>query len=393
MAYFPPCIDAAGLHLPTYEDRLEALCAAYRSVFGADAVLEPSVPDYQLLSVFARALDDVSALVLQAYNARNPAYARGRALDLLLPQAGITRRPATFSRVTLTFTLSGAASVPAGTVVSDTSGRLWETTEAVSAPAAGTADASAACRQSGAIYAAPGTVTSLVSPVAGVLSVTNGAASSVGAEQESDAEARARMTAALAGRGAPVRESLLAALRALPYVRSAALYVNDSAETDSRGIPAHAVAAVVYMGMPDAIAQTIFDGKAPGISAFGMTSGTAVDGFGHTCSVAFSRPVTRLVYPSIRIRRLEGYDDSVEALIRQAVLAWIKARPIGEAINVPHLYGVCYGAVGSLASTLVLTSVSLSTSGAGAATYTDLMPLEWNQNVDCSASSISISVT
>ena len=93
MSYFSPYIDASGVHMPTYEDRLEDLCEAYRSIFGADAELSAAVPDYQLLSVFAKALDDVSALVLQAYNSRNPMYASGNALDLLLPQYGLTRAP------------------------------------------------------------------------------------------------------------------------------------------------------------------------------------------------------------------------------------------------------------------------------------------------------------
>ena len=93
MSYFAPYIDGTGIHLPTYEDRLQDLCAAYHSIFGQEAELSPSVPDYQLLSVFAKALDDTSALVLAAYNSRNPAYATGQALDLLLPQYGITREP------------------------------------------------------------------------------------------------------------------------------------------------------------------------------------------------------------------------------------------------------------------------------------------------------------
>ena len=92
MAYFAPYMDASGIHMPTYEDRLQDLCSAYRLIFGQEAELSPEVPDYQLLSVFARALDDTSALVLQAYNSRNPAYASGQALDLLLPQYGIVRQ-------------------------------------------------------------------------------------------------------------------------------------------------------------------------------------------------------------------------------------------------------------------------------------------------------------
>lgn len=43
MAYFAPYIDASGIHLPTYADRLSDLCAAYRSIFGQEAELSPAV--------------------------------------------------------------------------------------------------------------------------------------------------------------------------------------------------------------------------------------------------------------------------------------------------------------------------------------------------------------
>ena len=78
--------------MPTYAERLEALMDAYRGIFGPDAELSASVPDYQLLSVTARALDDLSQLVLEAYNSRNPLYASGQALDLLLPLYGLRRQ-------------------------------------------------------------------------------------------------------------------------------------------------------------------------------------------------------------------------------------------------------------------------------------------------------------
>lgn len=91
MAYFSPYIDETGLHMPTYEDRLADLVTAYRGIFGPDAELSASVPDYQLLSVFAKALDDASALVLSAFSAMNPLYAAGAALDLLAPLYGVTR--------------------------------------------------------------------------------------------------------------------------------------------------------------------------------------------------------------------------------------------------------------------------------------------------------------
>ena len=91
MSYFAPYIDETGIHMPTYEERLEDLISAYRGIFGVESELGPEAPDYQLLSVFAKALDDTSALVVDAFNSRNPFYARGAGLDLLLPQFGLTR--------------------------------------------------------------------------------------------------------------------------------------------------------------------------------------------------------------------------------------------------------------------------------------------------------------
>ena len=164
MPYFAPCIDETGIHMPTYEDRLADLSEAYRNIFGIDTELSESVPDYQLLSVFAKALDDVSALVLQAYNSRNPMYATGNALDLLLPQYGLTRQPG-----------------------------------------------------------------------------------------ETDASCRARIRHSLSGRSMGTADALLSAVKSVPVVKDAKLYINESDTTDANGIPAHSVAVVTRGGETDAL--------------------------------------------------------------------------------------------------------------------------------------------
>lgn len=93
MAYFAPYIDSTGIHLPTYEDRLAQLLEDYRRIFGSDLVLTEDTQDYQLCSVFAKALDDLSSLMLESYASRDPDLAAGQTLDLLLPLNGITRLP------------------------------------------------------------------------------------------------------------------------------------------------------------------------------------------------------------------------------------------------------------------------------------------------------------
>lgn len=91
--YFAPYIDETGVHLPTYEDRLAKLLDDYRTIFGSDLVLTEDTQDYQFCSVFAKALDDLSSLMLESYAARDPDLASGQSLDLLLPLNNISRLP------------------------------------------------------------------------------------------------------------------------------------------------------------------------------------------------------------------------------------------------------------------------------------------------------------
>ncbi len=292
MPYFAPYIDAAGIHLPTYEDRLSDLCAAYQAIFGPDAALAPAVPDYQLLSVFAKALDDVSALILQAYNSRNPAYASGNALDLLLPQYGITR-------------------------------------------------------------------------VAG----------------ESDAAVRARIRRSLAARGACTPDAILTAVENADQVKEAKLYINQSDSTDAIGIPAHSIAVVTRGGEADAVAQAIFDSKAPGVGVWGSASGTAADAGGNTYTIPFTRYADKLVYVYVFIRLLAGGNQAaVENAVRPAIRDYIRGLGIAEPLNVPQLYGIAYASDPEIADTYVITDIQAAPAGASSVVREIVAPA-WNEKI------------
>ena len=272
MAYFAPYIDASGIHMPTYEDRLQDLLSAYRSIFGQEAELSPAVPDYQLLSVFAKALDDTSALVLSAYNSRNPAYASGQALDLLLPQYGIVRE--------------------AG---------------------------------------------------------------------ESDASVRARMNLVTASRGFFSLKSMEAAIREIPNVTHVQIRANDE-DSAVDGIPAHTIAAYVNNGNAGLIADAIWRKKPPGIGTSGSVSRTVTDEQGNSHTVKFSRPGLQAVSFRIELRSYDGFDATeVTAAMRATLMTYVnQTLDIGEAINVPQLYGMLYQAVGEYASTFAITDLSCS---------------------------------
>lgn len=292
MSYFAPYIDASGLHLPTYEDRLEELAEAYRSIFGIESELSASVPDYQLLSVFAKALDDVSALVLQAYNSRNPAYASGRALDLLLPQYGITRE--------------------AG---------------------------------------------------------------------ETDASVRARIRHSLAARSSGSADALLAAVKAVSGVRDALVYINETDGTDSIGIPAHSIAVVTRGGGADAVAQAIYDKKAPGTGTWGSNSGTAADAEGREHTVSFTRYADKMIFIHLYIVTMEGGNqEAIRNAVVPAVTAYLDNLGLAVPLNVPQLYGVAYAADPAIAKTFVVTDVQVNMPGASGVVR-DLVPCAWNERI------------
>ena len=292
MAYFAPYIDGTGIHMPTYEDRLAELTEAYRSIFGVESELSASVPDYQLLSVFAKALDDVSALVLQAYNSRNPFYATGEALDLLLPQYGITR-----------------------------------------------------------------------------------------AEGESDAEVRVRIQNSLAGRSNGSADALLAAVEKVNNVHDAKVYVNDTDEADSNGIPAHSVAVVTRGGGSNAVAQAIYDKKAPGVGTWGSNSGTAIDAGGRQHTISFTRYSDKMIFIHLYVRVMDGGDQSViREKLTSAVAAYMDSLNLAIPLNVPQLYGTVYAADPEIAKTFVVTDIQVSAPGVSGV-IRDIVPCAWNERI------------
>lgn len=292
MAYFAPYIDGAGIHMPTYEERLEALTEAYRGIFGAGAELSAAAPDYQLLSVFARALDDVSALVLQAYNSRNPAYASGNALDLLLPQYGLIRE--------------------AG---------------------------------------------------------------------ETDASVRNRIRHALASRGSGSKDAILAAVRSAGGAMDALVYVNETDAPDSLGIPGHSIAVVVRGGGANAVAQAIYDKKAPGIGAWGSASGIARDAEGREHTVRFTRQTDKPVLIHLYIRVMEGGDrDRIRDAVVPAVTEYVGSLGLAAPLNVPQLFGIVYAADPAIAKTFIVTDVQVNAAGASGV-IRDLVSCGWNEKI------------
>ena len=388
--YFAPYIDASGVHLPTYQDRLDTLVSSYQTIFGPEASLEISSPDYQLLSVFARALDDLGQLLLYGFVSRNPDYAVGTALDLLMPLFGLHREGATFSRVPLTLTGEPNAVLPAAPQVMDDASHIWACqTAGIRLDASGSATVEAICSTPGAVTAPIGSVHQLISPVAGLSYAVNSAAATPGREAESDASCRSRLKLAAAAPAVTTLDALKSAIAAVPNVQSSAIYVNDSESTDSRGIPPHSLCVVVLGGLTATLARTIFEKKAPGIGTYGTLSADVTDAFGETHTIHLQRAAPVPVALSIELTPLAGFDSSVTERIRTALTEYSNSLQIGQNIVVPSLYGLCYGADPAPSPTF---SISLLSATAQGTSTSGVVSAAWNQRLMIPANMIQILV-
>ena len=389
MSYFAPYTDETGLHLPTYRDRLDALCEAYGSIFSPDAALTPASPDYQLLSVFARALDDVSALLLSVYNARNPFYAQGRSLDLLAALYGLTRRGATCSRAELSLTGSRGTVIPSGSSVSDTAGYLWETEEAVTLDASGSGSVFASCQTPGEVYAAAGEIASIVTPVTGWTGVTNPEASTIGRPEESDASLRGRLAGALPSASRGSGDAVTAALLSVPGCRAVSVCVNDGGETDDRGIPAHSIAPVILGGGAGDIARAIYDAKPPGIATWGSAAAPYTPPGGSPATLYFSRPTAVKVSLTLQVISLSP-DFSLSAFqeaVAPALVSFLEQLPIGAPLSLSRLIAVCYGAVPDMAAKFCFRSLQASIRGQA---VTDTYTASWREWLYTTAGDIQV---
>ena len=388
MSYFPPYLDETGIHMPTYEERLEDLLSAYRTIFGTEAELSPAVPDYQLLSVFARALDDVSALVVRDFASRNPAYAAGSALDLLLPLYGLTRRGETAAEAPLSLTGSAGTVIPAGSSAGDSLSRPWFTDADAVLPSSGTASVPAHCGIRGQAWAAAGTITRILSPVSGWTGVTNPEASTTGLAADSDAAVRNRIRAAMALRGTSSPDAMAAAVSQVPNVRKVKIYSNPTDETDARGIPAHSIAPVVLGGAANALAEAIGETCPPGIPTWGSASGAYTPPGGTEETVYFTRAAGIQVTAVIQLVPLEGFFlSAVAGTISDAVSEYVSGLSIGEGLAVSKLYPEIFRAVPEQAGTFYVRSLSVY---AGGTPVSEAIQTPWNKRLYATAGDIYV---
>ena len=341
MAYVKPYIDAAGLHISTYADTRDNLISTMKAIYGDDIYLDTDSQDYQMISAIADKHADLQMLGALLYNNRGPGAATGGGLDGVVKANGIRRKRAGHSLAVLT--LQGTA----GTIIyngkaADKAGNLWAISGVVTIPASGEIDAGAMCEKEGRIYADAETITRIMTPTQGWISVTNKAKAITGQETETDAELRARQAISVARPSRTVLLGTIGGIAELPDVTRYKVYENYTNIPDSHGIPGHSICAVVEGGENYSIAEEIYYRKTPGCGTYGDIQVAVTEEMEQNpmeCPpMRFFRPRYIDVYVTVKVTPKAGFVNQTQAQIIENVTAYLNSLEIGSDLVLSALY-------------------------------------------------------
>jgi uncharacterized phage protein gp47/JayE len=339
MSTLAPTIDASGIIAPDYVTILAQRQADYRAIYGSDIVLDSDTQDGQAVAIEAQAVHDVNQACIAVYTSFSPATALGAALSSNVKINGIARKVATASTVTVTV-VGVAGTVITGGIIGDNLGlgTQWALPATVTIPSGGSIGVTATCTTVGATAAAPGTLTSILTPTAGWQTITNAASATMGVPVETDVALRLRQSQSVSVSSVTPLLAIKAATQAIAGVGRVEVYENDTNSTDGSGRPAHSITAVVEGGAAASVAAAIGAKKTPGVTTYGTTTQTWIDPVGLSKTINFYQLSVVPITLSISVHPLTGYLTSTADLIKAAVARFISSLDVGETCYLNRLW-------------------------------------------------------
>lgn len=307
-----------GESLTEWKTKLEGI---FRQALGNDLDLSPETPQGQLIGLLAISFTQQDEVAVAIANGRSVSRSVGRQQEDIASLVSITRRDGQRSRVTASITGTAGAEVPEGMVArTDPGGDDFRIIEATLIPAGGSVNAVMESVEIGAIPAAAGSLTRLVTLPSGIETITNTDAASVGRPRETDAEFRKRYMDAIARIGSGYKEAIRSAIMEKPGVIDAQIFDNTGSATVTRqgvDITGHSIMAVTEGGVAADIAEALKESKPLGIGMVG-TSTHAIDGTTYRWNLC--QKVALVITLQIRVRA--GFPSDGVGRIRENIVKW-----------------------------------------------------------------------
>lgn len=338
-------LSSTGFTVEDMNVRRERLQAAFEAASGI-------VPDWNSNEEFIAIMVDVVVAELQSlaeahqglWDVYSPNNATGRALENIAALAGISRRAATFSRATVTLGGTGGVVVPAGKIVRHaTTKTRWVLLEDVTLPGDGIVEAEGA----GPLTASPGTLTEIVTPVTGWSTTTNAASASLGSEEETNAELRARRLAELARASTGTVPSIQSAVGDVDGVTGVRVVANNTGADITVGAFTVPNTCILVLVLPDPLTvdekTALADALLSVVSAGTRTVGgeacsTVIDGVTYNFLFDYATEVS--VNVQVTVTPEAGFDVAdLEPEIEEALTDYFDTLAIGGDVRLLPIWG------------------------------------------------------
>ncbi|HUW11537.1 MAG TPA: baseplate J/gp47 family protein [Anaerolineae bacterium] len=174
-SYVPtPQINANGVSLPAQSDILNGVLADLNAAFGGQLNTQNlSTPQGQLASSITAYIADSNSMFSYFVSQVDPQYAQGFMQDAIGRIFGMTRLPATFTKVTTTCVGLAGTVIPADAQAQDTAGNLYTTPLGGTIGVGGSTTVVFYSVLSGPVACGAGTLTKIMTTTPGWDSVTN----------------------------------------------------------------------------------------------------------------------------------------------------------------------------------------------------------------------------
>jgi uncharacterized phage protein gp47/JayE len=289
--------------------------------FGTEVDLSPYSPIGIIISLIAKSIaENWEALEANYYSAYLDT-ATGIGLDRL---GGIPRKLASKEKVKIVATGQKYTEIPSGFLIQTLSGIVFQTVESkvilettveIQAEAIITGIASRVIENS---------LTEIVTPIAGLDSITNPEISSGGSIAESDAEYRARIFDYI---------DLIKSSGSLPYMKimlEEKSYINSAFIRENTlpaiqdNMPANSIEFTILGGTNQEVAETIYALKPAAVKTLGNISISVSTGYGDTQVIKFYRPTYVDIYAKVQINVDSNIWTSANVqLIKTAIVKYI----------------------------------------------------------------------
>lgn len=353
-----------GYRGKTFDETGADIRTQMRALVDSNLTLDDKDPLGNIVDVFTDELALAWEALEVARNQFDPNNAEGQGAIALASLTGTLREQPTKGIVVCTVFLDASKTFAPGALVAHVAGQpdnRWVNRDTITSTTAGTYTDKVFVSETAGYYPASiSTITKIAQTASGWNGITNTVAATPGKELETIPELMVRREQELGSQGTGTVKSIRNAVLKVAGVIDCIVNYNDTTAVVGSLQP-NQLEIVVWDGpspvaVNNEIAQAILDTKSAASSLLGSQSGTAIDAYGATKTVAFNRAASTVSYAAVSVSIPASASGTITADVRAAIQAIWPAKVGGGVYASKLLIGPA-----SLPAVIDVTSLTVGT--------------------------------